>query len=452
MTTVGLSMITRDAAEWLPACVGSAKPVVSEIFVADTGSSDATISIAQSLGARVIQIPWKNDFAEARNLCLKEMSADWILSLDADEMLDPAAVSQIKSLLATARAGGFQVTIRNYVLSLQDRIWDRAAIPNVSSIPAAAKYPAYVEHENVRLFRRDSEIHFVGRVHESVGPRLLELGRKIETAPFFIHHFGLAASAETREHKNRFYRELGREKVRERPRDAQAHLELGLVEMDNFGNLDEALRLFRRACELNPGFGIAWFFLGIAHLRKSSYREALRAFDRAARSGHQTALLAESKGDALYNSGDFRSAAKSYAVAAQREAENPVFASKLGFALVRAGDADAGLERLLLARDSRATSPELHDRLILALVFLNRYAEAAKAAEEKLGGVDLPQHLDFLRAATLWSKAGDPARAAAMLQVGLQVYPHNKDLLAALEELAQSIGIKEFSSHLDSTT
>jgi len=59
--------------------------------------------------------------------------------------------------------------------------------------------------------------------------------------------------------------------------------------------------------------------------------------------------------------------------------------------------------------------------------------------------------LTFSAAASVWSKAGDPARAAAMLQVGLQVYPHNKDLLAALEELAIEIGIRNFSSALNPT-
>src|SRR5262249_13725288 len=149
--------------------------------------------------------------------------------------------------------------------------------PNTSSLPAAAKYPAYVEHENVRLFRRAADVRFVGRVHESVGPCLLELGRRIEPVPFFIHHFGLAASAQTRERKNRFYRELGRQKIWELPRDAQAHLELGIVEMDNFGNLDEALRLFQRACQLNPRFGVAWFFEGVVLLRKNRFADALKS-------------------------------------------------------------------------------------------------------------------------------------------------------------------------------
>ena len=57
---------------------------------------------------------------------------------------------------------GYQVSIRNYVLSLEDRIWDRPAQPNDFRLPAAQAYPAYVDHENVRLFRRDPRIFFVG--------------------------------------------------------------------------------------------------------------------------------------------------------------------------------------------------------------------------------------------------------------------------------------------------
>jgi tetratricopeptide (TPR) repeat protein len=452
MTTVGLSMIVRDAGEWLRSCVESARPVVSEIIVADTGSKDKTVEIARSLGARVIAIPWRNDFAEARNLALSQMTTDWVLSLDADEILDKTAIAAIPNLLEKTYAAGFQVRIRNYVLSLNDRIWDRPALPNDSSLPAAKKYPAYVEHENVRFFRRSPDVHFVGRVHESVGPRFLELGKRIETAPFFIHHFGLAADAETRERKNRLYRELGREKVRERPRDAQAHLELGLVEMDNFGNLDEALRLFQRACQLNPRFGVAWFFEGVVLLRKGSYTEALKSLSQAERQGHRTALVAESQGDAHYNSGAFSAAAKSYEIALQREPESPQLVSKAGLAQIRTGDVEVGLRKLQRAIEMRPVAAELHDRLVLALVALDRIPDAAAAAEAKLGAIACPQAGDFLRAASLWSKAGDPARAAAMLQVGIQLNPPNKELQRALDELAQSIGIREFSCPLESST
>ena len=47
--------------------------------------------MASEAGARVVSIPWQNDFAKARNLALEQVHADWVLSLDADEQLDPSA-------------------------------------------------------------------------------------------------------------------------------------------------------------------------------------------------------------------------------------------------------------------------------------------------------------------------------------------------------------------------
>src|SRR5437660_10572725 len=220
---LALSMIVRDAAKWLPGCLESVRGIVDKIAIADTGSADNTVEIAHGFGAEVVSIPWNDDFAEARNRALAAVNSEWVLSLDADEQIDSAAAQRIPALLENAACAGFQVTIRNYVLSMDDRIWDRPAKQNDSLLEAAKSYPAFVEHENVRLFRGDPAIYFVGRVHESVGPRILAMGRTLLQANFFIHHFGLAADRETRARKNRLYREPGRRQALEMPADAQAH-------------------------------------------------------------------------------------------------------------------------------------------------------------------------------------------------------------------------------------
>ena len=124
MPKLALSMIVRDASSTLEGCLGSARGIVDEIVIADTGSVDATPEIAAGYGAKVLRIPWQDDFALARNQAIDATTADWILSLDADERLDPQAATLIPSLLATDLVAGFLVTIRNYVLSLEDRIWD----------------------------------------------------------------------------------------------------------------------------------------------------------------------------------------------------------------------------------------------------------------------------------------------------------------------------------------
>jgi glycosyltransferase involved in cell wall biosynthesis len=440
MPKLALSMIVRDAASTLDACLKSAAGVVDEIVIADTGSNDSTPEIARSYGARVLQIPWENDFASARNQALAAVTAHWVLSLDADERLDPESARVIPTLLGAPPVAGYLVTIRNYVLSLEDRIWDRPATPNTSQWADAQSFPAYVEHENVRLFRRDARIQFVGRVHESVGPSIENSGLGLAHAPFLIHHFGLAADRETRARKNVFYRELGLQKILDMPDNPQAYLELGIVELDNFGNVSEALRHFERACELNPRLGVAWFFAGLAHSRLGVYRQAIRCLKTAQKQGHVTSFVAETIGDAHYNLGEFPQSVRAYKQAIQADRDSPLVESKLGLAILRAGGVEAGLEKILDAVRRQPEQPELHDRLILSFVWLERLAEAAAAAEDKLRRVRAPRPEDFRRAAGLWASLGEWKRSAAVLHVGSVIYPNNEVLKQALAELSANAG------------
>ena len=126
----------------------------------------------------------------------------------------PAPPRLLPALLADEKTAGFQVTIRNYVASLGHKIWDRSAKPNDGAYAPAREYPAYVDHENVRLFRRDPEIYFTGRVHETVGWQIVALKRKIGAPKLLIHHLGMIRDDEERARKILFYLELGKQKVR----------------------------------------------------------------------------------------------------------------------------------------------------------------------------------------------------------------------------------------------
>lgn len=434
MPTVTLSMIVRDAARDLPSCIASVRGAVDEIVIADTGSADNTIELAQRLGARVFSIPWENDFARARNLALAEVTTDWVLSLDADERLDAEAARRLPPLLANRQAAGYQVSIRNYVLSLADRIWDRPARPNNSHLPEAKKFPAYIDHGNVRLFRRHPNLYFVGRVHESVGPRIPETGGMLGRADFLIHHFGLAVDAGAQIRKNRFYRELSLEKIREMPESAQAHLELGMVEEA----AEDALRRFGRACELKPDFAEAWIFAGLAHRSLGQSQDALGAFQKAAALKPDNPVVAESLGDVYYDLGNFQQAEASYRRAQADEQRQPSLESKLGLAQIRIQRAAEGLRRLHESIAEAPAAGELHDRLIAACVWLDRIQEAAAAAETKLTRV-IPTERDYLRAAVIYAQLQEWPRATALLKMGLSRFPSSEKLVAALAEITAQL-------------
>jgi glycosyltransferase involved in cell wall biosynthesis len=434
MPTVALAMIVRNAAVQLERCLATVRGVVDEIVIGDTGSVDETPQRARQLGARVLQVPWKDDFAEARNRVLEAVTADWVLVLDADERLDAAGREEIPALMQVAGCDGYLVTIRNYVLTLEHRLWDTSAVPNDHRLPEADPYPAYVAHENVRLFRRRPEVYFVGRVHETVGGRIVELGGQLGRARFVIHHFGLVADPETAAQKTELYRRLGRQKILERPHDAQAYFELGLVEFDNYHNDTEAVRLFEQACRLNPGLAVAWLFLGLARSRLGEHGRALEAYAQARRLGYCVPLLDEAEGDAHYNRGEFESARRCYRRALEKAPARAELLSKLGLADVRAGRPGVGLQRLREAVALRPDLPEMHDRLMQALVWLDRLEEAAEVAEAKLRKVP-PQPEDYLRAASIRARCGEHSRAAALVLAGLERFPRHERLRAVAAEL-----------------
>lgn len=439
---LALSMIVKNAAGDLPRCLESMRGIVDAMVIADTGSADDTIAIAQAAGAHVVSIPWENDFAKARNLALAALRAhtpaDWVLTLDADEMLDSCAADAIAPLVRSQDYAGYTVPIRNYFRSLNTRIWDCAAVENDGRLPASRQFPAYVAHGNVRLFRCDPEIYFVARVHESVGPRILELGRKVRQCDLVIHHFGSAADPETMARKNVFYRELGREKVREMPDNAQAHFELGLLEFDNFHDFAAARSCFVRTCELNPLLSVAWLFLGLAWSRLKRYDEALAALQRCERLGYAAPLLAETKGDIFYNTEKFREASRCYERALRKSAGNAILESKLGLSLIRGGRKDKGILLLRAAPAKQPELAELYDRLIQAHVWLGNLAEAASAAERKLDKCQLLTPTDFLRAASIRAQTGETEQAIALAQRGLAAFAQFPRLLAVLAELEVS--------------
>lgn len=80
-----LAMIVRDEAATIERVITSARGLVDDIVVYDTGSTDDTVSIARRLGARVVEGTWRDDFAWARNQALDLVQSDWALVLDSDE-------------------------------------------------------------------------------------------------------------------------------------------------------------------------------------------------------------------------------------------------------------------------------------------------------------------------------------------------------------------------------
>ena len=119
-------MIVRDEEEHLGACLASLTGVVDEIIVVDTGSVDASVEIAEAHGALVSHAPWTDDFAAARNAALALTTGRWVLSIDADERLEPVTRQEVETLLEAAAEVALVVRLRpllHYTPTLEYRLW-----------------------------------------------------------------------------------------------------------------------------------------------------------------------------------------------------------------------------------------------------------------------------------------------------------------------------------------
>lgn len=88
MITISLCMIVKNEEAVLARCLSSYAPVVDEIVIIDTGSTDRTKEIAREYTDLVYDFPWTGSFSDARNASFCKATKDYILCADADEVLD----------------------------------------------------------------------------------------------------------------------------------------------------------------------------------------------------------------------------------------------------------------------------------------------------------------------------------------------------------------------------
>jgi hypothetical protein len=146
--TITAALIVKDEQDVLAECLEAVRAEVDEVVVYDTGSTDASVTVAESAGARVIQGYWDDDFAAARNRLLEHCTTTWVLSIDADEVLqsEPGALRR----------------------RLENETADLLLVPIFSTAWSAADDGE--EHRPVRVFRRRRG-QWSGSLHETVVSR-----------------------------------------------------------------------------------------------------------------------------------------------------------------------------------------------------------------------------------------------------------------------------------------
>jgi tetratricopeptide (TPR) repeat protein len=225
--SVTACLIVKNEEAHLDRCLKSLEGFADEIVVVDTGSTDRTIDIAVSYGAKIGHFKWCDDFAAARNASLELATGRWALWIDADEEIAPGSLNALREGLIRPQFGGYFIRIVNFL----------------SDTSEGSQYV----HTPVRLFQNLPGVSFQGRIHEQVLPSIAKLGMKTATlSDATLNHYGYRPS-----------------------------------EMESKNKLDRTISMLEREVKAHPDNAFHWFNLAnafsVAGIHDRAEQAALKA-------------------------------------------------------------------------------------------------------------------------------------------------------------------------------
>jgi tetratricopeptide (TPR) repeat protein len=364
-------MIVKNEAENLPRCLTSVKDVANELIVLDTGSTDRTIAIAQAFGAQVQSFGWTNDFSAARNQALSYVTGEWVLVLDADEVLVAEVVPQLRQAMQGE---------------------DAIAINLIRHEIGAAQSPYSLVS---RLFRRHPALRFSRPYHAMIDDSVVELLAKepqwqvINLPEIAILHYGYQPGAIASRNKLETARTTMEGFLAAHPNDPYVCSKLGAlyVETDQTAQGIELLQRGLRSSQAEPPVLYELHYhLGIAYSRLQQpiaaphYRQAIAQ-----------PILDSLKLGAYNNLGSLLQAqgnlAAAQALYEQTIAIDPTFAIghyNLGMVLKASGQLAEAIAHYQQAIALRSDYAEAYQNLGVALLKLGRVSESLQAFSQAI--------------------------------------------------------------------
>lgn len=182
---LSIFIIARDEADRIGRTIRSAQALTDDLVVIDSGSQDDTIGIARELGARVLHRDWEG-YGPQKRYAEEQCRHDWMLNLDADEVMPPDLAADIRARFAAA--GGPEMD--GY----------RVGIAEVFPGEGAPHRFAYKLHP-VRLYRRSRGRYSPSPVHDRVD---MVPDARIGDLRGILHHFSVRSLGDQIEKLHRY--------------------------------------------------------------------------------------------------------------------------------------------------------------------------------------------------------------------------------------------------------
>ena len=369
---LSLCMIVKNEEASLPQVLESVQPVVDEMVILDTGSSDRTIDIAQEYGARVYHFQWCNDFCAARNQALQYVRGKWVLVLDADEVLTPEIVPEI------------QQAIKN----------DRYLVINLIRQEVGATQSPYSLVS--RLFRHHPDIYFSRPYHSLVDDSVSQLVQRepdwqvISLSTVGILHYGYQPGAIAALDKYTRAKTAMEGFLADHPNDAYLCSKLGALYVQ-IGQVEEGITLLKRGFTDSQVDAAVLFelhyHLGNAYRKQNQLQLAADHYQDAIKQPilPQLKLGAYNNlGNLLFGVGDLTTAKRAYQTTVKIDPSFAVGYNHLGMTLKALGEWESAITAYEKAIQLHPDYADAYQNLGVVLLKLGRVPESLAAFESAI--------------------------------------------------------------------
>jgi glycosyltransferase involved in cell wall biosynthesis len=185
MIPVSVVVPVRNEEKNLPQCLERLARF-AEVIVVDSASTDASADIARRFGAKLLQFLWNGQYPKKRNwvLTTHKLLAEWVLFLDADELVDDRFCDAVAAAVAAGQHQGFWLHYRNYFLGRELR----HGVPQRKLALFRVDSGLYERVDERRWSNLDMEVHehpivkgSIGTIHEAIEHRDLQgIGKFVE--------------------------------------------------------------------------------------------------------------------------------------------------------------------------------------------------------------------------------------------------------------------------------
>lgn len=266
--TLSVCMIVKNEQQRLAYCLNSLSPVADEMIVVDTGSADKTKEIAEAFGARVFDIEWTNDFAVARNYSLSKAQGDWILVMDADEVISFQDYAKLKKLISKKDKIAYNIITRNYVNKTAGDGWTCNDNTYIYEQAGRGWFPS----GKVRLFPNNEKIRFENPIHELLEHSIQRIGMGKQESGIPVHHYG-ELDAKKATAKDVQYYELGVKKMKKSGGDFKSVWELA-VQAGELEKFEESIELWQKVLGFKQREATAYFNMANHYLKLGKHEDS----------------------------------------------------------------------------------------------------------------------------------------------------------------------------------